>query len=190
MTTLDSDSTRPITIPETLRQKASALAERLQQPLEPLCEAALQAGLRMLDGDLEMAAEVFLHHIHPDQAALIRELCREYQQPAAAFLLQYIQLAHDRRETSSFMPEGQYQQLRDSIAPMPDGDTRVCEWCGQRFPLTRRGQKYCPPPAEGESCGRKAFLDDLHRRRPQTRAVVNPNAPKALDLSTIQRHPR
>lgn len=116
---------------------------------------------------LDAAAEVLLRHLPPALVEKLRELCREYQTSPAAYLLSYAKLADDRGELSVFLsPDDRALGTPQELPPMPE--IAACEYCKSPFKPSRTGQKYCPEPADWSqvSCGRKALIDELHRRRP------------------------
>ena len=107
--------------------------------------------------------------------------------------MSYIHLAHERGETAVMASETVLDEIAAPPAASPGqvaaGATGTCLYCGGAFQAVRRGQKYCPDPEDGPGCGRKAFLEDLHQRRPQTpfrgrqpQAAPTPSPPPAPTL--------
>ena len=116
---------------------------------------------------LDAAAEVILRHLPVAMVEKIRELCREYQTSAAAYLISYAKLAEDRGELSVFLaPDDRALGTAQELPPVPE--KAECMYCKKAFKPDRVGQKFCPEPADWNvvSCGRAALLDELHRRRP------------------------
>ena len=116
---------------------------------------------------LDEAAEVLLRHLPTTLVEKLRELSREYQVSPAAYLLSYAKLADDRGELSiNIAPDD--RELGNAPAQLPVPETDTCKQCGAAFKPARIGQKYCPEPEDWTivSCGRKALLDELHKRRP------------------------
>lgn len=143
---------------------------------------------------LDEAADVILRHLPDHQRALILDCCAETGRQPIEYILSYIHLADERGETAMVMSE----QLRDEAIPalLPPDRQGICEYDGCRKPFqpTKRGQRFCPEPEDGsESCGRKATLQDLHRRRPQGPAggvgpaKTQPPVPMQLDTQVYQR---
>ena len=60
------------------------------------------------------------------------------------------------------------RELGNAPEQLPVPETAKCAQCGSTFKPARAGQKYCPEPDDWNivSCGRKALLDELHKRRP------------------------
>ena len=116
---------------------------------------------------LDEAAEVLLRHLPTTLVEKLRELSREYQVSPAAYLLSYAKLADDRGELSiNIAPDD--RELGNAPEQLPVPETAKCAQCGSTFKPARAGQKYCPEPEDWNvvSCGRKALLDELHKRRP------------------------
>lgn len=116
---------------------------------------------------LDEAADILLRHIPREQAELITDMCADNGNTPKDYLLAYIHLAHERGETATLVSE----QLRDDAGrPAPTLAAPVagqCEFCGATFTAARRGQRFCPDPADATvSCGRLATLRDLHAKRP------------------------
>ena len=134
-----------------------------------------------------------MRHIRPEQATLIRELCQDLAGARPAdYILSYIHLADERRETPKMMSE----RLRlESAARGVEVvyEPAYCAHCGKTFTRTILGQQYCPDPVEVGvvSCGRQAMLFELHKRRPGRRtADPNAPAPPVRDLSPYVRAAR
>lgn len=135
---------------------------------------------------LDAACRVVLQHIDRDQAELILDLCQDTGHVPADYLLSYCQLIRDRQETAMLFDQERW--VDEAVAkPVLGRETQAsCEFCGAMFVVTRRGQRFCPDPDDGtEPCGRRAFLRDLHARRPahRTRAATATTQP---DLSPPQ----
>ena len=116
---------------------------------------------------LDEAAEVLLQHLPTVLVEKLRELSREYRVSPAAYLLSYAKLADDRGELSINISSDD-RELGNAPEQLPVPETAKCAQCGSTFKPARAGQKYCPEPEDWNvvSCGRKALLDELHKRRP------------------------
>ena len=151
-----------------------------QPPASPLIAPAVT---------LHAACDILLEHIDPDQARLIRDMCLDTSRSPAEYVLSYFQLIRDRQETARVFD--QERLLDDAVtAPVPrDPISQPCEFCGQPFVVVRRGQRFCPDPDDAPGCGRRAFLQALHARRPQTasRRPAELLAPPQQNLLVLQR---
>ena len=116
---------------------------------------------------LDEAAEIMLKHLPTTLVEKLRELCREYQVSPAAYLLSYAKLADDRGELSINIAADD-RELGQAPVPLPIAETAQCAYCKADFKPVRAGQRFCPEPDDWSvvSCGRKALLDELHKRRP------------------------
>ena len=131
---------------------------------------------------LDAAAQVFLAHIPPPMAEQILDMCADNGRKPHEYLLSYVNLAHERSETSMLASETSQDAMQ--IPKVVVNTPGVCAFSGCRksFILTQRGQMYCPDPDDGtESCGRKAHLEHLHARRPQDPRAANQLAPTQQD---------
>lgn len=178
----------------TLKQRAAAEGVSMNAFTSKFVEAALAGADHAPPSDikgeitLDAAARKILEHADRGQAELILDLCEDVGREPADYLLSYLQLIHERGETATLM--GERGATDTSVAKPVLGRETVaaCAYCHGEFKVERRGQKYCPDPEDGESCGRKAYLDDLHRRRPQSPVAVKPGAEsrKPADFSPPQ----
>ena len=172
---------------------AEAAALLVMEALEPRPEGGSTTAGAPSPPSLDDAAAVVLRHLPQDQADLIRELCLDNGARPWQYLMSYIHLAHERGETAVMASETVLDEIAAPPAASPGqvaaGATGTCLYCGGAFQAVRRGQKYCPDPEDGPGCGRKAFLEDLHQRRPQTpfrgrqpQAAPTPSPPPAPTL--------
>ena len=172
---------------------AEAAALLVMEALEPRPEGGSTTAEAPSPPSLDDAASLFLRHLPQDQADLIRELCLDNGARPWQYLMSYIHLAHERGETAVMASETVLDEIAAPPAASPGqvaaGATGTCLYCGGAFQAVRRGQKYCPDPEDGPGCGRKAFLEDLHQRRPQTpfrgrqpQAAPTPSPPPAPTL--------
>ena len=141
---------------------------------------------------LDEASAVFMAHIRPEQAELIRVLGAETGFTPANYLLGYAKVAHERGETAAMYDE-RVRYDRDTAGPqtvVPDLDaTGTCEQCAAIFTPSRVKQRFCPDPDDGTvSCGRAWTLEhQIHPSRPVSRPGgfapprVQPPAPFAPD---------
>jgi hypothetical protein len=141
---------------------------------------------------LDEASAVFMAHIRPEQAELIRVLGAETGFTPANYLLGYAKVAHERGETAAMYDE-RVRYDRDTAGPqtvVPDLDTTgTCEQCAAIFTPSRVKQRFCPDPDDGTvSCGRAWTLEhQIHPSRPVSRPGgfapprVQPPAPFAPD---------
>ena len=112
---------------------------------------------------LDAAAAVFLAQLTDEHRKLILDCAQETGRTPAAYILSYIMRAHDQGATAVPIAET-LEEAR--ITPLPVGNaTKRCEWCHQPFQADRPDQRYCPPPLDGESCGRQAGLDAVRKAR-------------------------
>lgn len=124
----------------------------------------------------DAAAAYFLDKLEPEHRKLIEDCCRETQSTPASYILGYIKLAHDQGNTAKMLPEA-LDPTR--VAPVALSN-KACEWCNA--PLEDCNARFCPPPVEGESCGRQASLAAI-------RAARRKNAPQDLPTPRItERH--
>jgi hypothetical protein len=123
---------------------------------------------------LDEASAVFMAHIRPEQAELIRVLGAETGFTPANYLLGYAKVAHERGETAAMYDE-RVRYDRDTAGPqtvVPDLDTTgTCEQCAAIFTPSRVKQRFCPDPDDGTvSCGRAWTLEhQIHPSRPVSR---------------------
>lgn len=116
---------------------------------------------------LDAAAELFLRRLPEHQVELIRELAKDRSTTPAAFLLSYAKLAHERGETAVLIAEPDLESVKQPPPPAPGVVGAVCAHCGKPFEPSRQGQRFCPEPVDGLSCGRQALLAEIHMRRAQ-----------------------
>ena len=131
---------------------------------------------------IDIAAGVFLSYLEPEHRKFIMELAEETKRSPAAYIMSYINLAHDRGETAVPVAEAVDPStqpplsLANGTAPSPT----LCEWCQRPFTSTQEGQRYCPPPELGESCGRQASLAAIRASR-QKRSESSIPAPHIVN---------
>ena len=116
---------------------------------------------------LDEAAEVMLRHLPAALVEKLRELCSEYRVSPAAYLLSYAKLADDRGELSINLSSDD-RELGNAPVPIPVPEIAQCAYCKADFKPARVNQKFCPEPEDWSiaSCGRRALLEELHKRRP------------------------
>ena len=132
------------------------------------------------------AAEIILGLLPEGQRNLIVDVAQEHGRHPLDFILSYCKLADERGETATLIAEQvtddeeQFKYTQGHVQS-PTGQYVPCEYegCRKPFLMVKRGQKFCPDPEEGESCGRKAALEALHKRRPQTLSPQHRLAAKA-----------
>lgn len=108
----------------------------------------------------DTAAIYFLDQLEYEHRKLIEDCCKETKMHPASYILSYIKLAHDQGNTSKTLPEALDPTTR--IEPVALSN-KTCEWCHTL--LEDRNARFCPPPAEGESCGRQASMAALRASR-------------------------
>lgn len=128
---------------------------------------------------VDVAAGVFLSYLEPEHRQFIVELAEDTKRSPAAYIMSYIKLARDRGETAIPVAEA-----LDPAASRPlalangvEASPILCEWCQRPFLPVQEGQRYCPTPEQGESCGRQASL-----------AAVRASRNKRSDLSVPAPH--
>ena len=116
---------------------------------------------------LDEAAEVMLRHLPAALVEKLRELCSEYRVSPAAYLLSYAKLADDRGELSINLSSDD-RELGNAPVPIPVPEIAQCAYCKADFKPVRVNQKFCPEPEDWSiaSCGRRALLEELHKKRP------------------------
>ena len=116
---------------------------------------------------LDEAAEVMLRHLPAALVEKLRELCSEYRVSPAAYLLSYAKLADDRGELSINLSSDD-RELGNAPVPIPVPEIAQCAYCKADFKPARVNQKFCQEPEDWSiaSCGRRALLEELHKRRP------------------------
>lgn len=175
--------------------------QALAAGLTPITQAAADAIMESpssvrspVEPTLDDAADLILRHLPDHQRNLILDCCQETGRKPIEYLFSYIHIADERGETAMVMSE----QMGDERVPalLRPEETAMCAFggCRKSFTPTKRGQRFCPEPEDGsESCGRKATLEELHRRRPQRRAETGlspraqPPAPMQVDTAIYQR---
>lgn len=180
----------PFTFRDRLKAKATELsvpvAKLVEQTMELLLTGEVTPIIRPREVTLEDAGTVFLAHMEESQASLIRELCKEHERRPHEYVLSYIYLAFERGETATMVSETVLERhgirAEDSVAGLR------CEFCGTGLVNPRRGQRFCPDPEDGEGCGRKHSLAELHKRRAaRTGKPDNRNAPPQVDVKVYSR---
>lgn len=116
---------------------------------------------------IDIAAGVFLSYLEPEHRKLIIDCAEETHRSPAAYIMSYIQRAHDQGATSVPVAEAVDPSVHAplTIANGADVGPTLCEWCQHPFTATQDGQRYCPPPSDGESCGRQASLAAIRAAR-------------------------
>ena len=139
-----------------LRERAKELDTTINKVITALVED--EAPLT-----LAAAAEVFMNQLDPEHKRLILDCCNETKRSPATYILAYIQRAHDQGATAIPVPEiAEPREVARPTAPQPPS---TCAYCHKPFFASQEGQKYCPMPDDGESCGRKASLQAVRDAR-------------------------
>lgn len=116
---------------------------------------------------IDYAAETILSALPAQHQQLIREVAQERHRPIAAFIMSYVLLALEQGRAAQLLSE-YADPLSLTLAGLKErekGTMKSCEYCHMPFEVTKDGQRYCPPPAEGESCGAKAYRDEYEKKR-------------------------
>lgn len=123
-----------------------------------------------LTPSIEVAAHVFLSYLEPEHRKFIIDLAADAHRSPAAYIMSYIKLAHDRGETAIAVSELLDPSTTKPMGTVPNVEPvmSTCEWCQRPFTPQQEGQRYCPPPDEGESCGRQASLAAVRAKRHKT----------------------
>ncbi len=131
---------------------------------------------------LEVAAGVFLSYLEPEHRKLILDVAAETRQSPAAYILAYIQRAHDQGATAIPVPEATDPTTHAPLSTANDAIAKAqpCAWCQRPFTPAREGQLYCPDTDEGESCGRQAGLAAVRASR-NKRSDPSISAPHIVD---------
>lgn len=161
-----------------LRQQADAMGLTINTLMAQLVEEKAT-----VTPSVDIAAGVFLSYLEPDHRKFILDLANENGRSPAAYIMSYIKLAHDRGETAIPIAEAVDPSThRSFITPNnAEVDPPLCEWCQRPFTPTQDGQRYCPPPAEGESCGRQASLAAVRAARRGKRPDLSGATPQIID---------
>lgn len=180
----------PLSLRDRLKAKATELsvpvAKLVEQTMELLLTGEVKPIIRPREVTLEDAGEIFLGHMEESQAALIRELCKEHRRKPHDYVMSYIHLALERGETATMVSETVLDRYGVN-AEESTGSLR-CEYCGNGLVNPRRGQRFCPDPEDGEGCGRKHSLAELHKRREsRTRGINNTGAPTQQNIEVYRR---
>lgn len=119
---------------------------------------------------IDIAAEVFLSYLEPEHRKFIIDMAADSHRSPAAYIMSYITLAHDRGETAIAVPEALDPTTQSPLAATASAPVKesTCEWCQRPFTPQQEGQRYCPTPIEGESCGRQASLAAIRSARNKT----------------------
>jgi hypothetical protein len=119
------------------------------------------------DRSLDDACETILQALPETQRNLIREVSAERNRPIAAFIMSYVLLAIEQGRTAQLMAEyaDPGKLSLTSLHEQYQGEMRTCDYCRAPFKAKKIGERYCPPPAEGESCGTKAYKAEYEARR-------------------------
>lgn len=170
-----------------IEQRAQAEGSTLGAIAAKLIEEGLRSP-KTTEVTLDAACAVVLQHIDKDQAELILDLCLDNGHQPADYILGYLELIRDRQETATLFGREHAYDTAVAKPVMNREEFKACEFCLKEFRVERRGQKYCPDPVDGEGCGRKAFLKELHERRPQAPVKVKRGAdsPRIPDYSPPQ----
>lgn len=139
------------------------------------------------------AAEVILSLLPESQRFLILDIAKDKGRTPLDFILSYCRLAEERGETSSLIAEEVVQEepvRYTTTLQQQSSEYVVCAFdgCRKSFIPTRRGQRFCPDPEDGTmSCGRKATLQETHKRRPQ--AALRRQSPQEMEAEMEARGP-
>lgn len=160
-----------------LRKQADALGLTINTLMTQLIEERAT-----ITPSIDVAAGVFLSYLEPEHRKFIMECADETHRSPAAYIMSYIQLAHDRGETQIPVAEAvdPTLQLPLALANNLEPTLQSCEWCQRPFTPTQDGQRYCPTPDEGESCGRQASLAAVRAARSK-RSEPSITAPHIID---------
>jgi hypothetical protein len=111
------------------------------------------------DRSLDDACETIMQSLPETQRTLIREVSSERNRPVAAFIMSYVLLAIEQGRVAQLMAEyaDPGKLSLTSLHEQYQGEMRSCDFCRAPFKANRIGERYCPPPAEGDSCGAKAY---------------------------------
>lgn len=145
-----------------LRRQADTLGVTINTLMSQLIEERAT-----VTPSIDVAAGVFLSYLEPEHRKLILDCAAETQRSPAAYILSYILRAHEQGATALPVPEAAdpVQHLPLARANGAEADVQACDWCHRPFTPTHEGQRYCPDPAEGESCGRQAGLAAVRAKR-------------------------
>jgi len=132
---------------------------------------------------VDVAAGVFLAHLEPEHRKLILDCAADTQRSPAAYIMSYIKRAHDQGATA--VPVSETFDPSTQLSFLPPNNAEVgpvlCEWCQRPFTPTQEGQRYCPPPVDGESCGRQAGLAAIREARRSKHSDPNIPASHIID---------
>lgn len=148
-----------------LRRQADAAGITINSMIAQLVEERVS-----LVPSIDIAAGVFLSHLEPEHQKLILDCAAETNRPVAAYIMSYIHRAHDQGATALPIAETLDPTLKQPLS-IPNGapiEAVLCEWCQRPIPTPYAGQRYCPAPQEGESCGRQAALATIRASRKKT----------------------
>lgn len=136
---------------------------------------------------IDIAAGVFLSYLEPEHRKFITELATETKRSPAAYIMSYIKLAHDRGETAIPVAEAvdPSTQLPLAFANGIEASPILCEWCQRPFTPAQDGQRYCPTPEQGESCGRQASLAAVRAARNKKRSDAVIPAPQIINYQVM-----
>lgn len=155
-----------------LRKQADALGVTVNTLMAQLIEERAT-----VTPSIDVAAGVFLSHLEPEHRKLILDCAEDTHRSPAAYIMSYIQRAHDQGATALPVAEARDPSLQQPLAFANQADPGVvlCEWCQHPLVTPYAGQRYCAPPAEGESCGRQAALATIRAARQKTHDASIPS---------------
>jgi len=160
-----------------LRKQADALGITINTLMAQLIEERAT-----VTPSIEIAAGVFLSHLEPEHRKLIIDCAEETHRSPAAYIMSYIQRAHEQGATALPIAEAldPSSQLPLAFANNADPGVMLCEWCQRPITTPHAGQRYCSTPVDGESCGRQASLAAIRAARRKTSEIDIP-APHIIE---------
>ncbi len=155
-------------------ERLKRTAERAGVPLQTYAAHLFSKKVRMATSTapaemptINRAVDILLSFLPPAYRDVMASCAGDTGESMAAYMLSHLHLIYERGETSYLM--GEYAEsvkagTAADVNLLPDSSR--CEYCKHSFVPERKGQRYCPPPADGtESCGRKAGLELVHAKR-------------------------
>lgn len=144
-----------------------AIARALQSDTPPL--------------DLEAACELVIENLQPHSQQIINEMRQTHGRSAADYILSYCRLVEDQGNVSFCLSEQHLARSQDQqLVPKKPG-AKACEFCGTLFTPKRSDYRFCPDPEDGSvPCGRKFFLDQVHKVVPREVQGLEPETETIL----------
>ena len=119
------------------------------------------------------AAMTILEHLRPGSRDVVLDLCKMSGRPPEDYVLSWCQLVEDQGNLSYVLGERQLEHDRDQSKALTEPPAavpghKVCEFCGSAYKPHSTDQRFCPDPKDGTpSCGRKAYLRQIHTAAPR-----------------------